>query len=215
MRAPADDSVNLSAEPPFPPDGAKKSRVRGALLKLRPVTAVLGAAAAIFFAQPRAPWLGLGAVLVVAGEGLRFWAAGYGNRRTRGTPAPEKGPFPTAGPYGWVRNPDHIGGVAIAAGLTLWAGGLLPWLPLVAVAFFAWQYSFAQSARDRDLERRFDWDYRAYRGTVPIWLPRLAPRPLGRGGRWRVGVAVRREIPVFVIIAGVAAAALLRIRLTG
>lgn len=210
MSAPADDPVNLSAEPRFPPESAKKSRLRGAPAKILPVAAVLWAAAVIFFAHPHAPWLALGAALVVAGEGLRFWAAGYGNRRTGGTPASENWPFPTGGPYGWVRNPDDIGAVVSAAGLTLWAGGLLPWLPLVTVAFFAWQYSLVQCARDRDLGRRFDWEYRAYRGTVPIWLPRFAPRRLGRGGRWRFGAAVTREIPAFAVIAGVAAAAVLR-----
>ena len=209
MRAAADDSPDPSAEPPLTPPGAKKSSVLRTVLKLYPVGAFLWVAVIIFFAQPRAPWLGLGAFVVAAGEGLRFWAAGYEARRGREPPAAKQDAFPTAGPYGWVRNPDHIGNVAIVAGLTFWAGGLLPWLPLAAAAFFVWQYSLAQRARDQHFGRRGDWEYRAYRGTVPIWLPRFAPRPLGCGGRWRVGVALAREVPVFVIIVVVAAAAVL------
>jgi protein-S-isoprenylcysteine O-methyltransferase Ste14 len=215
VRAAADDSVDPSTEPGLSPPGAKKSDVRRGLIKFYPVTVVLWAAVVILFAQPRTPWIWPGAVLVAAGEALRLWAAGYDNRRTRGTPAREKKGFPTAGPYGWVRNPNHIGNVAAVAGLTLWAGGLLPWLPLAAVALFVWQYSLAQRARDQDLGRRFDWEYRAYRGTVPVWLPRLAPRPLGRGGRWHVGVALTREVPAFAIIAGVVVAAVLRSRMIG
>jgi protein-S-isoprenylcysteine O-methyltransferase Ste14 len=180
---------------------------------LQAVTAVAWAAVVILFAEPRAMWPWLGAALVVAGEALRLWAAGYGAPWEGEKAAAGIGPLPSRGPYAWVRNPRHIGGVAAAVGLSLWAGGVFPWLPLATAAVFISLYSFIQAERDRSLEKRARWEYRAYRGTVPIWLPRFARRAVGSPGRWRFGAALSGEAVTLTFYAAVAAAAFLWPRL--
>ncbi len=164
-------------------------------------------------AEPGATWPWLGAALVVAGEALRLWAAGYGAPWEGEKAASGIGPLPARGPYAWVRNPKHIGGVTVAVGLSLWAGGLLPWLPLATAAVSICLYSLIQVARDRDLTKRASWKYRAYRGTVPIWLPRFARRAVGSPGRWRLGAAVAGELATLTFITVVAAGAFLSPRL--
>jgi protein-S-isoprenylcysteine O-methyltransferase Ste14 len=177
------------------------------------VTAVAWAAVVVFFAGPRATWPWLGAALVAAGEALRLWAAGYGAPWEDEKAAPGIGRLPAQGPYTWVRNPRHIGGVAVAVGLSLWAGGLFPWLPLATAAVFISLYSLIQAARDRDLAKRARWEYRAYRGTVPIWLPRFARRAVGSPGRWRFRAAFAGELATLTFTAAVAATAFLWPRL--
>lgn len=178
------------------------------------VTVVLWAAVVIFFAEGRTTWLWLGAAVALAGEALRLWASGYGGTWARVDAAEEIADLSAAGPYRWVRNPKHIGNVAVAVGLSLWARGLLPWLPLATALVFIALYSLIQGARDRDLGRRFSWEYRAYRGTVPIWLPRFTSRPAGTQSRWRFGVALAGETAVLIQIVAVAAAAFVRSRVT-
>ncbi len=194
------------AETSIRPPPAKKRPVAFALLKLRYITGTLWAIAVISFAKPLSPWSWLGAALVAAGVALRFRAGGYA--------APEKksagGPvgFLTAGPYAWVRNPLHIGNVAVAVGLSLWAGGLLPWLPLATAAFFVWQYSLIKRAEE-EATWRLSWEYRAYRATVPAWFPRFVPRPTRGARRWRLGLALKIELRTLVIIIVIGAASLL------
>jgi protein-S-isoprenylcysteine O-methyltransferase Ste14 len=182
------------------------------LLTLRALTAVLWAGAVIFFAEARPGWPWLGAAAVVAGEALRLWAAGYGVS-WGGVDSPEAlARLSAAGPYRWVRNPTGVGNVAVAVGLSLWAGGLLPWLPLATALIFISLEWFMQSARDRELGRRFRWEYRAYRGTVPIWLPRFTRRPPPVRSRWRPRVALAGEAAALVPVIAVAAAAYVRPR---
>jgi protein-S-isoprenylcysteine O-methyltransferase Ste14 len=184
------------------------------LLVTRFVTVVLWAAVVIFFAEGRTTWLWLGAAVALTGEALRLWASGYGGTWARADAAEAITDLSAAGPYRWVRNPKPIGNVAVAVGLSLWAGGLLPWLPLATALVFIALYSLIQGARDRDLGRRFSWAYRAYRGTVPIWVPRFTSRPPRTQSRWRFGVALTGEAAVLIQIVAVAAAAFVRSRAT-
>jgi protein-S-isoprenylcysteine O-methyltransferase Ste14 len=182
------------------------------LLTLRALTAVLWAGAVIFFAETRSSWPWLGVAAVVAGEALRLWASGYGVAWNRVDSAEALAHLSAAGPYRWVRNPKAVGNVAVAVGLSLWSGGLLPWLPLATAFVFILLEWLVQSARDRELGRRFRWEYRAYRGTVPIWLPRFTRRPPAIRSRWRLSVALAGEAVVLIQIVAVAAAAYIRPR---
>lgn len=185
------------------------------LLTLRTFTVVFWAATVIFFAETRSSWPWLGAAAVVAGEALRLWASGYGVAWSRVNSAEAIGHLSAAGPYRWVRNPKGIGNVAVAVGLSLWAGGLLPWLPPATAFVFILLDSLIQRARDRELGRSFRWEYRAYRGTVPIWLPRFTRRPPVIRNRWRLGVAFAGEAAVLIQIVAVGAAAFFRPRVIG
>jgi len=191
------------AEASIRPPRAKKRPVAAALLKLRYITGTLWVVAVIFFAKPLSPWSWLGAALVAAGAALRFRAGGYAAPENRSAGGPAG--FLTAGPYAWVRNPLHIGNVAVAVGLSLWAGGLLPWLPLATAAFFVWQYSLIKRAEE-EATWRLSWEYRAYRATVPAWFPRFVPRRTAGARRWRPALALKKEFRTLVIMIVIAAA---------
>lgn len=180
---------------PYPAPPERKMPVARALFKIRSFTGVPWALAAAVLAEPVGPWGWLGLALVVAGEALRLWAVGHIGPESRVTREGPTAPrLVTSGPYGWLRNPLYLANVVIVAGLALWSGALFPWLPAAAFAFFVWQYTLLSRLEDYELERRFGWEFLAYRNAVPLWLPRFTPHPLRLGGRWDIRPAFRGEL---------------------
>lgn len=126
-------------------------------------------------AQPTAASLFLGALLAVAGEGIRLWAIGYTGEPTRSQEldAPE---LITSGPYGLVRNPLYLGnllnGMAVATaavgGLPIEQAALL-WL--AAAIFLVGIYHNIIVLEQSFLEEQFGQEYRDYCASVPALLP--------------------------------------------
>lgn len=116
-----------------------------------------------------------GLVLLGAGFALWLWTVRLFARIGDGTLAPWD---PTRhlvaeGPYRHVRNPMIAGVIAFLAGEAALFGSLplLGW----AAAFFAINHIGFLVYEEPGLEKRFGEDYRAYRRSVPRWLPRRAP----------------------------------------
>lgn len=148
------------------------------------VTITLGAALAAITAAPRPAF---GAMTVV---GLLVWAFGFGfevvadtqKSRFRAEPA-NKGEFISTGVWAWSRHPNYFGEIVA------WAGIALAAFP----ALHGWQYITLLSpvfvvllltrvSGIPPLEKKADarWgdrpDYRDYRATTPVLVPRPRPR---------------------------------------
>ena len=119
-------------------------------------------------------WIGLG-VLVLA-SGLGVWSAITMSVIGRGTPLPSAmaNSLVIAGPYRFVRNPMAVAGIVqgVAVGLLLSS-----WLVVVyaLIGSILWNYA-VRPLEERDLEERFGEQFRAYRGRVRCWVPRLATK---------------------------------------
>jgi len=135
----------------------------------------------LYQAHPVLSWLLVGLGLLILGEGIRFWAVLHagGATRTRQVGAPE---LISSGPYGYVRNPLYAGNMLIYGGVVLIAGGPWMWeMLLVALVFFAFQYSLIISLEEKKLRELFGEGYDEYRAHVPRIIPRLTPwRGTGR-----------------------------------
>ena len=83
-----------------------------------------------------------GPFLVLAGEGLRWWAVGQIGviSRTRST---RLGPLITTGPFTLCRNPLYVGNLLIWAGFTVWSG-LLWMLPITLGIFIVYYRSIIE-----------------------------------------------------------------------
>lgn len=145
-------------------------------------------------------WGYLGSLAVVlAGVGLRFWAAGSAGTHTHS--AEIEGPqLATTGPYAYVRNPIYLGSMILGLGMIgLIGDGRL--LPLYVVAF-ALLYAVIIPAEERFLAGRFDVAYAAYSAAVPRIVPRM--RPWRSGGvqhfHWQ---AARGELRLLVVLVGI------------
>lgn len=122
----------------------------------------------------------LGVTLIIAGVALVLWCIALFARIGQGTLAPWD---PTrrlvaVGPYRFVRNPMISGVAATLAGQALLTGSRL--IAIWFVTVVAINHVYFLFSEEPGLEKRFGDEYRAYKRTVPRWIPRLrapgAPR---------------------------------------
>ncbi|MDZ4278570.1 MAG: isoprenylcysteine carboxylmethyltransferase family protein, partial [Dehalococcoidia bacterium] len=110
--------------------------------------------------------------LIAAGLGLFAWTVRAFAVVGQGTLAPWDPPrrFVASGVYRYVRNPMITGVICILLGEAALVGSLplLGW----AGAFLLANAVYIPFVEERDLERRFGEDYRAYQRQVPRWVPR-------------------------------------------
>lgn len=122
----------------------------------------------------------LGIALIIAGVVLVLWCIALFARVGQGTLAPWD---PTrrlvaVGPYRYVRNPMISGVAATLAGQSLLTGSRM--IALWFATVVAINHVYFLLSEEPGLEKRFGDEYRAYKRTVPRWIPRLrvpgAPR---------------------------------------
>lgn len=129
----------------------------------------------VVFAHPTTASMLLGFCLVIAGEALRFWGVSIAGSETRTTGSVGGTYLITNGPFAYVRNPLYLGNMLIYGGIGVMSLALFPWLLLVAVAWFYFQYSLIVGREEEYLAATFKDEYAAYCGAVPRFLPRLSP----------------------------------------
>lgn len=124
-----------------------------------------------------------GAVLMAIGLAMWAWTVRLFARIGGGTLAPWD---PTErlvveGPYRHVRNPMITAVLAVLLGEAALFGStpILIW----CVVFFAVNHAFFVVYEEPALERRFGDDYRAYKASVPRWLPLHRPWATQKGSR--------------------------------
>ena len=115
------------------------------------------------------PWIG--AMLLVVGLAGLAWCFALFVRVGRGTPNPTLPPaaLVTVGPYRWTRNPIALSHAAALFGLSLVLGSVSA---AAVVVILAIPVHIAMVHEERTLESRFGDAYRAYKSSVPRWIPR-------------------------------------------
>lgn len=129
-----------------------------------------------WLAQPQPLGLGVGLVLIVAGESLRVWGAGH---------LVKNDVLTLTGPYAYVRNPLYAGTLLIGVGFALAAGRAACWIVLPAglTLFFFYYFPYKERIESARLEHFYGAPYTLYRAAVPALVPTLAPwRQPGEGG---------------------------------
>jgi protein-S-isoprenylcysteine O-methyltransferase Ste14 len=124
--------------------------------------------------QLEAAWFIPGALLTIAGEWLRLWAAGHLRKNKQLT---------TTGPYSYVKNPLYIGTLLITLGYSAMA--MEKWIMIAGfVWFFIYYAPYKKKQENEKLINSFGEPWKVYDAAVPDYLPRLTPYP-GRGqNRW-------------------------------
>ncbi len=155
-------------------------------------------AALLALARPTPAWLIAGAILAMAGEGVRLWAAGYLQKSIR---------LVTGGPYSHTQNPLYLGRLLIWTGLGLAARTEL-YLNLAAVAaghvlFFCYYLPRKRRVEGERLARRHGKAFEAYRSRVPVLFPSFRRQP-GTGERWSFVRIIGNQEPL--VVAGLVAA---------
>lgn len=146
----------------------KKNKIGDLLFKHRGffwgVFAVLALISSAHFSVYR---IIIGFLILIAGQLVRFWAAGYiPNYRTEIIGAPE---LIIWGPYKWVRNPLYSGNFIMGIGWAL----MLSWPCVVAfaAAYLALYLLAVIPAEEEFLESKFGEEYREYKKNVSSLIP--------------------------------------------
>ena len=122
------------------------------------------AALFLFFAQPTAWTLILGATVALPGLALRGWASGHLRKNEA---------LATTGPYAYTRNPLYLGSFLMGLGFTIAAGRIL--LVLIFFIMIAGIYLPVMRVESATLSDLFGKRYSRYAREVPLLFPRLTP----------------------------------------
>jgi protein-S-isoprenylcysteine O-methyltransferase Ste14 len=180
--------------------------IRQRLFAYRSYAPVPFLAVMVIFAHPAPLTLVIGGGIVCAGEFLRLWGVAIAGSETR-TTGPVGGTFLiTTGPFSYVRNPLYCGNMLLYVGAGIMSNALMPWLPIAAAAWFAFQYSMIVSLEEEYLQRTFQDEFTRYRAAVPRFVPtfrRYGGVPAGQPGLdWKRGlISERRTLQAIVLLA--------------
>ena len=109
----------------------------------------------------------IGLALVLGGQLLRFWAAGYIPKyRTEVIGAPV---LVTWGPYKWVRNPSYAGPAIMVLGWSLMVGW--GWVVAFVIAFMLLYSMIIIPAEEEFLADKFGAEYAEFKKRVPQLIP--------------------------------------------
>lgn len=161
----------------------------------------------IFYQQSNVWSLPLGLFIAVCGELIRLWAVSWAGSETRTTGKVGGTYLVINGPYAYVRNPLYVGNILIYFGLGIMSFALFPYLQIIALAFFVFQYYEIIKEEESFLREKFGNDFDEYYKNVPRIFPRLTPykkegveQPeydIKKGLR-----SERRTLQAFAIVAG-------------
>lgn len=150
------------------------SDLRNYLFTYRSYTPIPFLAIMLIFARPTTASLIVGFGLAIAGEAIRFWGVSYAGSETRTTGTVGGTQLVTSGPFAHVRNPLYIGNIFMYVGVGVMSNALMPYLPLVALVYFAFQYRMIVSLEEEYLEHAFP-EWAEYKERVGRFIPRITP----------------------------------------
>lgn len=133
----------------------------------------------LWLARPTPLSVSIGFLFVVAGETVRFWAAGHLRKTVE---------LITSGPYRYTRNPLYLGRLLIFTGVCTMA--LLPyyinWIVLGVgyLVFFGYYLQRKERIEPARLRQTHGEPYERYFKAVPALFPTLRPYPEGVSTGW-------------------------------
>jgi protein-S-isoprenylcysteine O-methyltransferase Ste14 len=149
-----------------------KKKWRNYLFTYRSYTPIPFLIMMLLFASPTLLSLCCGFFLAIIGEAVRFWGVSYAGSETRTTGSVGGTQLVTEGPYAYVRNPLYIGNIMIYLGVGIMSNALVPWLQLIALGYFFFQYATIISLEEEYLKKTFaSWS--DYSSAVPRFVPRF------------------------------------------
>jgi protein-S-isoprenylcysteine O-methyltransferase Ste14 len=142
---------------------------------------VLGALA-LWFARPTPRSLQLGALVAVAGEAVRIWAAGHLEKGREVT---------TSGPYRLTRHPLYLGSTIMGAGLAIASASAF--VAAMVLGYLVIALTAAMRTEESHLTEKFGGAYPAYReGRVDGARRRFSVERAVRNREYRavIGLAI-------------------------
>ncbi len=130
----------------------------------------------MFFYENANIWsLIFGFIIALAGELIRLWGVSWAGSETRTTGTVGGAFLVVSGPFAHVRNPLYLGNIFMYLGLGVMSYALFPYLQIVALLFFMFQYNLIVKEEEEYLRNTYGKSYEDYVNKVPRFIPRLFP----------------------------------------
>lgn len=117
----------------------------------------------------------LGFAIALKGEFIRLWGVSWAGSETRTTGNVGGTYLIISGPFAHVRNPLYVGNILIYTGLGIMSLALFPYLQIVALLFFAFQYHYIVKEEEGYLIKTYDEQYEKYTKNVPRFIWKFFP----------------------------------------
>lgn len=117
----------------------------------------------------------VGFIIALIGESIRLWGVSWAGSETRTTGKVGGTYLIISGPFAYVRNPLYVGNILIYLGLGIMSFALFPYLQIIALMFFVFQYYLIVKAEEEYLFNTFGEQYKKYFESVPRFFPRFTP----------------------------------------
>jgi protein-S-isoprenylcysteine O-methyltransferase Ste14 len=140
------------------------------IFKYRGYLPVIPCLVLILFSNPSQKAAITSLLLVVFGEATRIFSVAYTGGKTRSNRT-NADRLITDGPYSRVRNPIYIGNFFIGLGLVFLFNVWMPYILLIYVPLFLFEYGTIISVEESFLFSKFGDEYRRYRQSVSSILP--------------------------------------------
>jgi protein-S-isoprenylcysteine O-methyltransferase Ste14 len=118
-----------------------------------------------------------GLILTIIGELIRIYAVSYAGSETRTTAEVGGSNLVTQGPFSLIRNPLYAGNIFIYLGIGIMSYTFFPYLQILAVFFFIFQYYAIILNEEEYLRNQFGEKYALYCQSVKRFLPFPKPIP--------------------------------------
>jgi protein-S-isoprenylcysteine O-methyltransferase Ste14 len=148
------------------------------LFKYRSYTPLVFIIPMLLYSRPTFVTMLIGAILVAIGEAIRFWGVSYAGSETRTTGNVGGSNLVTQGPFAYVRNPLYIGNIIMYFGISIMSNSLFPFLQIISILYFAFQYYFIIVEEEGFLREKFTEKYENYFKSVNRFIPKTSPYPL-------------------------------------
>jgi protein-S-isoprenylcysteine O-methyltransferase Ste14 len=139
------------------------------LYRWRVRTAFFAFLLVLVLAEPTVMSIGAGALLSLAGLGIRAWASGH-LRKDKS--------LAVSGPYRYTRNPLYLGNLILGISLSVGSGS--HWVAGIFAAYFLMFYPAIIHVERERMNTLFPGEYDEYRRFVPLFFPFRRPLPRGR-----------------------------------
>lgn len=122
------------------------------IARLRVTIGFIAAIAVLWLAHPSGRSLVAGAIVAIAGEAIRIWAAGHLEKGREVT---------TSGPYAFTRHPLYLGSTIIGIGLAIASASVL--VAVLVLGYLAITLTAAIATEEAHLTEKFGAAYPDYR----------------------------------------------------
>jgi len=125
----------------------------------------------IIFQEATITSMVVGFVIALTGETIRLWGVSHAGSETRTTDGVGGTFLVVSGAFAYVRNPLYVGNMLMYFGIGIMSMALFPYLQIIALAFFFWQYSIIIQEEEVFLRSKYGKSYDDYCAAVPKLIP--------------------------------------------